>query len=54
VRNIRSKRSLPGQCQVIIDQYLYVGLVCGQGTTPVLPPHLSLTPAERRLSTADE
>ena len=52
MRNIRSQRLLPGQCQVIIGLYLYVGLVC-PGTTPVLPLtcHLSLTPVERRPST---
>ena len=40
MRNIRSQRSLPGQCQVIIGLYLYVGLVC-PGTTPVLPSPVS-------------
>ena len=60
VRKIGSKRSLSassgcGQCQVVIGLYLYVGLVCRRGTINTRPPpHLSLTPAERRPSTTDE
>jgi len=52
VRNIRSKCSLPAAIQC--GQYqcrpnLYVGLVCGWGTTPVLPlTSLSLQPSGGR------